>query len=249
MKKSAVVTFGTNSIMQLDGQPGVLFWSCPLNVDADGHPQAYHPKGSPPGLDFLANAGKPGNWWGIACDSRGQPYTQTASEVAPGFYVSTTALIDSSKKSSDPARYVHSGEVPFIVLPSKPKFSSQQQLGDLAMVFNTKSGKSSWALYADIGPADKIGEGSMALNAALGLSDSPKTGGTSSEIICMVFWPGSKLGWPKPSDELAARAAELFSAWGGIETLAAAMPQYNWRAFQSPPPTPIAEEGTPSAGE
>jgi Fungal chitosanase of glycosyl hydrolase group 75 len=231
MKKTAVVTFGTNQIMQLDDKPGVLFWSCPLHVDADGHPQAYHASGSPPGLDHLANAGRPGNWWGIACDSKGKPYVQTDEHPAPGFYISTTALEDHTVAPQDPARYVHSGEVPFIVLPSRPRFAPQQALGDLAMCFHTETGKSSWAIYADIGPANQLGEGSMCLARELGLSDSPKTGGTDKEKIVMVYFPGSKLGWPWPLPELAARAEELFDEWGALETLAAAMPQFDWSAF------------------
>jgi hypothetical protein len=229
--RTAVVVFGTNYIFQLDDKPGVLFWSCPLTVDADGHPEAYHPSGSPPGLDYLDNAGNPGNWWGIACDSRGHPYTQTPDHPAPGFYVSTTALIDNTIQDNNPARYVHSGEVPFIVLPSKPKFDPRQQLGDLAMCFNTETGNQSWAIYADIGPSNKIGEGSMALCEALGLSSSPKSGGTDKEIIAMIFWPGSKVGWPRSHDELSAKAQELFTAWGGIASCKEAMSQFDWSKF------------------
>src|SRR5262249_15441051 len=149
---TAVVTFGTNWIMQLDDKPGTLYWTCPLAIDADGHPEAYHPKGSPPGLDYLGNAGSPGNWWGIATDSRGQPYIQTSTHPAPGFYVSTTALVDNAFQSQNPARYVHAGQIPFIVLPSSPKFDPKQTLGDLAMVLNPATGNLSWAIYADIGP-------------------------------------------------------------------------------------------------
>jgi hypothetical protein len=231
MSSTAVVIFGTNYIMQVDDKPGTLYWSCPLAVDADGHPQAYHPSGSPPGLDYLGNAGRPGNWWGISCDSKGKPYVQTSDHPAPGFYVSTTALEDNTIASHNPARYVHSGEVPFIVLPSKPKFDSNQQLGDLAMCLNTQTGKSSWAIYADIGPANAIGEGSMALASALGLSDSPKSGGTSREIIVMVYWPGSKIGWPRSAEELSKKASELFNQWGGIVTCKEAMPQFDWSRF------------------
>jgi hypothetical protein len=182
-------------------------------------------------LDYLANAGNPGNWWGIATDSRGHPYTQTVGNPAPGFYVSTTALIDNTIQDNNPARYVHSGEVPFIVLPSKPKFDPHQQLGDLAMCFNTETGNQSWAIYADIGPSNKIGEGSMALCEALGLSSSPKSGGTDEEIIAMIFWPGSKVGWPRSHDELSAKAQELFTVWGGLDSCKEAMPQFDWSKF------------------
>lgn len=237
--KTAVVIFGSNYIMELDAKPGVLFWSSRLHVDADGHPEAYHPHGSPPGLDFLANAGRPGNWWGIATNEHGAPYKQTDKHPAPGFYISTTALEDHTIGGDNPARYVHSGKVPFIVLPSKPKFSPHQQLGDLAMVFNTQSGKYSWAIYADIGPANEIGEGSIALNEALGLSSSPKSGGTEKEIIATVFWPGSKVGWPRSSEELFTKTLELFDAWGGLDSCQLAMPQFDWTKFTEPEETKL----------
>ena len=82
-----------------------------MDIDADGSPHAYHPNGSPPGLDYLANAGSPGNWWGIATDnqkSSGNPVVQDSSDPAPGFYVATTALIDTSKSWKNPLAYVNS---------------------------------------------------------------------------------------------------------------------------------------------
>jgi hypothetical protein len=66
------------------------------------------------------------------------------------------------------------------------------------MVFNTAKGKQSWAMYADIGHSNQIREGSMKLNKDLGLSDSQKTGGTEEEIIAMIYFPGSAIGWPAP---------------------------------------------------
>lgn len=217
--------------MQLDQKPGVLGWTCKLAVDGDGHPECYHPKSSPPGLDWLANAGQKGNWWGIATDSTGNPYIQKASDPAPGFYVSTTALQDGAFSASDPRKYVHSGKTPFIVLPSKPKFSDKQTLGDLAMCFNNATSNWSWAIYADIGPSNQIGEGSMALAEALGLSDSPKTGGTSKEDIAMIYFPGSRIGWPRLPEELRNKARELFNNWGGYVSAKELLPQINWNQF------------------
>jgi glycosyl hydrolase group 75 (putative chitosanase) len=242
--KTAVVIFGTNSIWQLDAKPGVLGWTCPLAVDADGHPQCYHPSGSPPGLDYTANAGSSGNWWGIACnpDTTGKPYIQLSTDPAPGFYVSTTALMDGAFPKSSPSKYVNSGTVPFIVLPSKPKFSDKQTLGDLAMCFNNATGKCSFAIYADIGPSNQIGEGSMALADALGINSDPKKGGTSNETVAMIYFPGSKIGWPRSNDELQAKAYQLFNDWGGYASAKALLPQINWDQFSAigpaPAPTP-----------
>jgi hypothetical protein len=241
-ERTALVIFGSNSIWQLDAKPGVLFWTCPLAIDADGHPECYHPptstasSGSPPGLDYLANAGSSGNWWGIATDSGGKPYLQTQNHPAPGFYVSTTALMDGAFPNSDPAKYVNSGTIPFIVLPSKPKFSDKQTLGDLCMCFNNANGKLSWAIYADIGPSNQIGEGSMALADALGISSDPKKGGTSQETIAMIYWPGSRVGWPRSSIELQAKAYDLFNLWGGYDSCKIALPQFDWTQFPALPP-------------
>lgn len=243
MSRKTVVQFGNNYIMELDDKPGVLGWTCPLMVDADGHPQAYHPDGSPPGLDYLANAGSPGNWWGIACDSGGNPYVQQQHNVAPGFYVSTTALVAHGFHERNPVKYVDSGLVPFIVLPSKPSFDTKQTLGDLAMVFNDKTGKCSWAIYADIGPSNQIGEGSMALCDALGVKSDPKSGGESQEIIAMIYFPGSYIGWPAKHDELANAAYQLFNAWGGYDSAKVLLPQINWDQFPDIGPAPAPPPG------
>jgi hypothetical protein len=235
--------------MQLDAKPGVLFWTCVFAIDADGHPQCYHPQGSPPGLDHLANAGKPGNWWGVATDngkSNGIPVVQKQTDPAPGFLVSTTALIDAGWPSSNPLRYVNSGEVPYVVLPSIPKFSSKQTLGDLLMCFNNATGKFCWGIYADIGPSNKIGEGSMALADALGIKSDPKTGGTSKETIAMIYWPSSKVGWPRPMEELELVAYKLFNDWGGYASCKAGLPQFNWDQF---PPVPSLPPPPPSPTE
>lgn len=219
--------------MELTDKPQALGWTCKLAVDGDGHPQCYGPNGSPPALDFLANAGKPGNWWGIATDSKGVPYVQKQGDPAPGFYVSTTALEDSGHPPQSQLRYVHSGNIPFIVLPSKPKFSDHQKLGDLVVCFNNDTGKSSWAIYADIGPSNQIGEGSIALNEALGLSGSCKTGGTDKEIIAMIYFPGSSLGWPvKPPLDPKTSAWKHFSDWGGYASAKELLPQINWDQFE-----------------
>lgn len=242
--RSSVVSFGSNYIMQLNAEPGVLGWTCPLAIDGDGHPKCYHPQGSPPGLDYLANAGSPGNWWGIATnngEADGTPFIQSAKMPAPGFYVSTTALVDPARKPDNPARYVNSGEIPFIVLPSKPVFSQKpkQILGDLALVFNNKTGKKSWAVYADIGPSNEIGEGSMALADALGIKSDPKTGGESQEVIAMIYFPGSKIGWPLPHAQLETAAWKLFDDWGGYVSAKELLPQINWEQFlPTEPPLP-----------
>ena len=66
------LTVGSTSIWQIEGQTA-FFFEAGMAIDADGAPQAYHPEpDSNLGLDFLVNAGSPGNWFGIVTDS-GQP--------------------------------------------------------------------------------------------------------------------------------------------------------------------------------
>ena len=97
---------------------------CPLNCDGDGANgqtggiACYVPLGSGlQHLDNLENAGHIGNWWGLACYTNGHPFVQQPNDPAPGAYVSTTAYVDTSKRVSDPHRYLDAAGVPFIVVP------------------------------------------------------------------------------------------------------------------------------------
>lgn len=211
-----IATYGYSRVYTIPGGPSGIFFSAGMTINADGSPHAYHPNGAPPGLDYLANAGKPGNWWGIATNSSGQPIVQGPGDPAPGFYVSTTALIDGKKKSGDPARYVDSEKVNFFVLPGG--FKQGTKLGDFAVVVKLDSGLYEYAVYADIGPKDHIGEGSIALASALGINSNPKNGGVSSGIVYLTF-PGSSNGWPLGQHEIEAAAAGLFATWGGMDRI------------------------------
>src|SRR4051794_11780091 len=59
------------------------------DIDADGAYRAYH-RESGRGLDLLAYAGHPGNWWGIVTHNLrpdGQPIVQGPTDPAPGYYI------------------------------------------------------------------------------------------------------------------------------------------------------------------
>ena len=89
-------------------------------------------------------------------------------DPAPGFYVSSTSLQDKTKDRTDPLRYVDATQIPYIVLPSAVRTNLGAQLGDFAVVINSQSGQLAEAIFADIGPWGKIGEGSIALANNLG---------------------------------------------------------------------------------
>jgi hypothetical protein len=195
-----------------------LFFRADLQVDADGSPRAYHPTNDKIALDFKAN-GFPFAMVHV----NGKPHLQGPNDPAPGFFVSMTSLEDKTKAVTDPARYVNSEEIPYTVLPPIVRDIGKIKLGDLAVVINRKNGQSSFAIFADIGPKKKLGEGSIALAKGLGLNKNPKTGGPVADLIYVVF-PASGDGKPKPLEEINKSGKALFEAWGGMPQVSACFP-------------------------
>jgi len=194
----------------------VLFQSG-MYVDADGAPNAYGPNNR--GLDFTANAIRGGRFLSVATHPDGKPIIQRSGRFK-GFYVSMTSLHNAAGSPTSPGTYVDARKIPYIVLP--PEFMKQfgVALGDLAMVTNLKNGKTSFAIFADVGPRGKIGEGSVALAHALGINDDPRHGGTNSSIAYLVF-PRSGLGpnQLRSAKEIKTSASRAFRRWGGARRL------------------------------
>lgn len=164
-------------------------------VNADGSPRAYAPNNK--GLDYIANAGSPGNWWGIETHNMkksGTPVIQDgASPAQPhkGFYISTTAKIRSQYGPKDVRRYIDSETVPHVTLPPRViKAVPPVFLGCRCLLMNLKNGMECEAVLADIGPNNKIGEISIAAAKELGLNPDPKRGGTSEKIVEYHIFPG-----------------------------------------------------------
>lgn len=164
-----------------------------MAIDADGSPRAYGPKGTSP-LDILANAGNPGNWWGIATDSGepgGTPVLQKSGDPYPGYYVSTTSYKHFEFPHTSPSAWVDSERVVFIVLPSHWRKEARGiVLGCKAEILDTKTGKTAVGMVADFGPQEHIGEASIAAAQFLGVPSSPKNGGTDVRRFKYTFWPG-----------------------------------------------------------
>jgi len=188
--------------MNIEETDSYIKWTSGMEVDADGSPNAYSENG---GLDYLANAGSPGNWYGLACDSNGNPYIQNDNDPSPGKYVSTTALQDHSKNVNDPYRYVDSGKIPYISIPRELK-EQGIKLGDLCMVLFKNN--SCAAIIADIGPKGKYGEGSIYLANKLEIPNSPKHGGISSGVTFIIFKnTAAGIPWPRDLNEIEDQAA------------------------------------------
>jgi hypothetical protein len=187
-----------------------FFYESGMTIDADGAPNAYHPDNT--GLDDLANAGTPGRWEGLAKDADGEPIIQGPDDPFPGYYISATALADRSKAYNDPTRYVDASKIPFVVLPGGMARQVGARPGDFAAVFNPRNGKSSYAIFGDVGPYDRIGEGSVALAENLGIRSDARNGGARGGVLYLVF-PGSGNGRPRTIEEIVEEGQKLLQAW------------------------------------
>lgn len=146
----------------------VVAWTSGMEVDADGSPRAYAPIASGlPTLDFLGNAGSGTHWPGLVCNAAGVPYVQQAGDPRPGYYVSSTALIDPRYRQRDPRRYLDPEAVPYVSIP--PELESYgARVGDLCLI--SYNALRVGAIVGDVGPRKKIGEGSVLLCQILGVN-------------------------------------------------------------------------------
>lgn len=220
---------GYSNIKTIADDDSAFFYESGLMIDADGAYHAYHPDHKS-GLDYLGNAGTPGNWWALVTDNgqpSGRPVIQTDTDPAPGFYISTTSLEDPSRDRKDPQRYVNAEAINFIVLPGRLGLGAK--LGDFAVAIRPTTGTYVYAVYADVGPANKIGEGSIALAKALGINSDPKSGGVGSGVAYVVF-PGTNQGWPLSQAQIDQNGAQLFTNWGGIDKAKECLPNLQWNS-------------------
>lgn len=169
----------------------------PMMIDADGangqsSPPVYAPHGyEPEPLDWLANAGGPGNWYGVVTDAHGQPVIQKPTDPMPGAYVSATSYRHKGFTRTDPRAYVDANAVIYIVLPSHWRNAVRPVvLGCKAKVHDTRTGKEVFAAVLDFGPRSKLGEASIACARFFGVPSSPKNGGTEEKRFLYTFWPG-----------------------------------------------------------
>jgi hypothetical protein len=221
-----------------------------LAIDADGAPNAYHPgftcdpkkpklfksKAHPEygcvpdhesyaGLDWLQNAGDPKGFYGITYDAKKkQLCIQGPNDPSPGFYVSSTALLDKAKGNCDPGKYVDSNTIPYLSLPRELYEKKMVALGDFAYAYNLKNKKGIAAIAGDVGPRGKVGEASIAVAKALGGTGNVKHGGgIDAENIVYLVFPTSGNGKARPAAEIEREGARLLKEWGGIEQVEGAL--------------------------
>ncbi len=190
----------------------VLWWrDGDLSIDYDGAPNAYAPPGVGQPLDKLANARDSSGWVSIETNDgkpTGQPVVQGPNDPYPGYYISTTALGWPGQTGT--AHYVDATTISYVSLP--PVFIKQlgAKKGDLVYVESSQAGTARWAIFADIGPAAKLGEGSVYLAQALGV----EAAALRSAGINMAVYCGSGDGKPHTEDEIQSMGQALVQAQG-----------------------------------
>lgn len=195
-----------------------------VTLDADGSLFAYHPDNT--GRDDLGFASWPSgdeDWrWILVADPHEpeRPYVQTDGP-AKGYFLSMTTLRDPAGRPTDPASYVDSEAIPYIVFPANfLTIEGVGGFGDLAVARNLATGRGSWAIVADQGPAKHpLGEISLCLAENVGgVNVDPRNGdGIAPGAMQYVIFPNSRLepAWPQPPAALEAAALGLLAQVGG----------------------------------
>jgi hypothetical protein len=189
------------------------FFTSKMAIDADGSARAYNRQNT--GLDDLNSAGWTG---GIVKDNNGKPCIQGPHDPYPRYFVSGTTLNDGCKQVCDYSKYVDSEKIPYIVLPEGWYPGWDIKVGDFSTVINLRNMKMSHAIFADTGPRNKIGEGSIALAQALGIDSNPRSGGTVGKLyILYIVFPGTGAGSEtlRSLEEINQNGERLFEEWGG----------------------------------
>jgi hypothetical protein len=199
MRTLGTITNENFSCIVQEDDTGQVFFTADGDIDADGAngqnggPAAYKSDNS--GTEALANGGmKIKNGKVICAHSWARSIVLLGDDNEPkvfdgGIIASTTWYRDRSKSIGDPSSYVDAETVPYIVVP---QLIIQKTAGIVRGCKGrvTRGDKSVDCVVADKGPANKIGELSIAAARAIGLNPSPRHGGTERAELLYELWPG-----------------------------------------------------------
>ncbi|HEY9676834.1 MAG TPA: glycoside hydrolase family 75 protein [Drouetiella sp.] len=162
---------------------------------ADARQQTHHLIGTDSGV-YLRS--------GMTVDADGSP---RARQIDPDGQANTSMRYANNKS-------LNAEVVPYMVLPAGKYQQHGIKLGDMVLVRNTDTGKMAVAVFGDVGPGRKSGEGSMALAAEIGLNPSPTRGGTTRPTIEYLVLPNTHGTKPQNQDELMSRIQEQRNRFG-----------------------------------
>jgi len=178
---------------------GKVYFLADADIDADGAngqngaPAAYKVDDS--GTELLANGGMKIIQGKVFCaQSWARDIVILGDDNEPkvfpgGIIASMTWYRHPGKLPNDPAAYVDSETIPYIVVPP---LVIQKTAGIVrgCKARATWRGKSVECVVADKGPSNKTGELSIAAARAIGLPSSPRNGGTEKPEVLYELWPG-----------------------------------------------------------
>jgi hypothetical protein len=165
-----------------------------MDVDVDGAPTAYGPRGKKT-LDYLSNArleGKRGAPIVGYLIEHGKPVVQGPRDPAPGYYVSQTAFVDEAHSDEkDVLRYVDATKINYIVMGDAAK-KRGVKLGDFVAVYSLRTRRAVFGIVADDG-SPSGDEGSLHLLQDLGypFHDGKNDAVEEEGEILVRFYPGS----------------------------------------------------------
>lgn len=170
-----------------------------MDIDVDGAPNAYGPPGKKT-LDYLSNAhyrARPGGeivGYLTDDDHPKVAIIQGPHDPYPGYYVSTTHMVDRSRPNRrDPLRYVDATKINYVVLGDEARRRGAR-VGDFVAVYSRRHKRAVYGIVGDSGnPSGQ--EGSLHLLQALGYPfRSGKTGSVERKEVVIRFFPRSNPG-------------------------------------------------------
>lgn len=172
-------------------------------------------------IDWYAIASRP------AQAAKYRPCIQ-ASGPNKGFFVAqTSGVADPSKDICDPKHWISSTEIPYVTLPGERLSAHGVHPGDLALVYRRVQGAEVLvvAVAGDRGNADELGEGSIALHAALG-NPQPSHGlpGNIAGNVTTILFAGDRAAQPISRASLEQQKQRLLAAAGGLAAIRSCNP-------------------------
>lgn len=141
----------------------------------------------------------------------------TDGERDPGIVYERTHQ-DKTSLAYPSGRYLNANKTGFFVLPGGFYRGYGIHLGDIGAVLYKD--RLCFGVFGDVGPSDKIGEGSIAMHRALGFERVRPDGqirdlGIGGGVITIVF-PNSGDGTPQTAEAIQSMGEQLFQSIGGV---------------------------------
>jgi hypothetical protein len=165
-----------------------------MDVDVDGAPDAYGPRGKP-ALDVLQDAHSLNRLdqkiVGYLTDEHNRPLLQGPNDPFPGYYISQTAFADMDNQNErDPRRYLDARHINYVVRGDLARRRGVK-VGDFVSVYSKRTHKAVFAIVGDTGnPTGDEGSLHLLQNLGYPFHDGKNDSVEKPEII-IRFYPNS----------------------------------------------------------